>query len=160
MPGVIESYVHTGNQIGALVELNCQSKITAKTSELKTLAKEIAMQIVASPKVQYIKIDDIPDRIVRQIGQDLALKGDRVTLEQSLQAISLHDQFYLRDNSITIEDLIKLSIVQLSENIRVKRFQRFAIDDDNSPSDPSGGVPSYPLPNSPNPLNSETEIDI
>ena len=55
MPGVIESYVHTGNQIGALVELNCQSKITAKTSELKTLAKEIAMQIVASPKVQYIK---------------------------------------------------------------------------------------------------------
>ncbi len=71
MPGVIESYVHTGNQIGALVELNCQSqrllrrettepaltvgKIIAKTSELKTLAKEIAMQIVASPKVQYIK---------------------------------------------------------------------------------------------------------
>ena len=158
MPGTIESYIHTGNQIGVLVELNCQSKIAAKTAEFKTLATEIAMQIAASPKVSYVRIDEIPDRIVRQI--ELASQGDRDTLAQHLQSLSLYDQFYLRDDSITIEDLIKLNITKLSENIAVKRFQRFIVEDENLPSDPGGGVPANPLPNSPTPLTDEAEIDI
>ena len=157
MPGVIESYIHTGNQIGVLVELNCQSKIAAKTTEFKTLAKEIAMQIAASPKVRYIKIDEIPDRIIRQI--ELTSEGDRDLLAQYLQALSLYDQFYLRDDNITIADLIKLNIIKLSENIAVKRFQRFAVEDGDLSSDPSSGVPANPLPNSPNPLTDEAETD-
>ena len=52
MPGVINSYIHTANQIGALVELNCQNKVTAMTAEFQALAREIAMQIVACPQVR------------------------------------------------------------------------------------------------------------
>lgn len=161
MPGIIESYIHTGNQLGVLVELSCQTKITATTSEFKTLATEIAMQIAANPNVRYVSTEDIPARIIRQI--ELELKSDRHALQQRLQAISLYDQFYIRDNSLTVEDLIKLRAVQLSENITVKRFSRFAIEDSNDsnpPSDPSGGVPSSPVPNSPSPLTEEAELDI
>ena len=155
MSGIIESYIHTGNQIGVLVELRCQTKTTAMTSEFKTLAKEIAMQIAASPEVEYIKTEDISDRIIRQL-QQYASKAE--AFQQRLRAISLYDQLYIRDNSITIEDLIKLSIAQLSENITVKRFARFAIEsDDSNPSDPNGGVPANPFPISPTPLKSEAE---
>lgn len=157
MPGIIESYIHTGNQIGVLVELTSQSKIAAKTSEFKTLAKEIAMQIAASPKVRYVQIDEIPQNVVRQI--ELTLKGDQDFLVQHLQALSLYNQFYMRDRTITIEDLIKLNITKLSENIAVKRFQRFVVEDNNSPSNPSGGIPANPLPNSPTPLTDEAETN-
>lgn len=161
MPGIIESYIHTGNQLGVLVELNCQTKITAITSEFKTLATEIAMQIAANPSVRYVSTDDIPDRIIRQA--ELESKGDREDLQQCLQAISLYDQFYIRDNSITVEDLIKLRAVQLSEDITVKRFSRFAIEDSNDsnpPNESNSGVPSNPVPNSPSPLTEEAELDV
>lgn len=163
MPGVIKSYIHTRNQIGALVKLNCQNKVTAMTSEFQTLAQEIAMQVAACPRVRYVRSSEIPDRVIRQIEQKLALETQPFeTLQQYLRSISLYDQFYLRDNSITIEDLIKLRMTQLSENITVNRFVRFAIEDSNDsnpPSDPSSGVPIDPVPNSPTPLASEAEID-
>ena len=89
MPGVIESYVHTGNQIGVLVELSCQSQIAAKTAELKTLAKEIAMQIAASPQVRYVEIDEIPRSVIRQI--ELVLEENNDSLSQYLQELSLYD---------------------------------------------------------------------
>ena len=157
MPGVVESYIHTGNQIGVLVQLNCQSKITAKTAEFKTLATEIALQIAASPGVRYIRAEDISNNVVRQL--ELAARGDRNLLAQYLQALNLYEQFYLRDRSITIEDLIKLNITKLGEKIMVKRFQRFAVEED-LPSDPTGGVSLNPLPNSPSPLTGEAETKI
>ena len=69
MPDVINSYIHTANQVRALAELHCQNKVTAMTAEFQNLAREIAMQIVAYPNVRYVRIDDIRDRINRQIRQ-------------------------------------------------------------------------------------------
>ena len=162
MPGVIDSYIHTANQVGALVELNCQSKITAMTEEFQTLAREIAMQIVACSEVRYVKIDDIPARIIIQIKRKYPSLEQYEALQQHLRTISLYDQLYIRDSSITIEDLIKLNISQLGENITVKRFSRFAIaDDDSNPdSDPGSGVPTNPFPTSPTPLTNEAEMDV
>ena len=158
MSGIVESYIHTGKQIGVLVELRCQTKTTAMTSEFKTLATEIAMQIAASPDVEYIRTNDISDRVIRELEKQLTLEGESEAFKQRLRSISLYDQFYIRDNSITIEDLIKLSIAQLAEEITVRRFARFAIEsDDRNPPDPNNGVPANPLPNSPTPLASEAE---
>lgn len=164
MPGVIKSYIHTGNQIGALVELSCQNKVTAMTPEFQTLAQEIAMQVAACPNVRYVRTSDIPDRIIGKIRQKLASKAQQIEkLQQHLKSISLYDQFYIRDDSLTIEDLIKLRMTQLSENISVNRFSRFAIEDSNDsnpPSDPGSGVPDNPVPSSPTPLTNEAEIDV
>ena len=126
MPGVVDSYIHTGNQIGALVELNCQNKVTAMTEEFQALAREIAMQIVACPKIRYVKIDDIPARMIIQIKRKYPSLDQYEALQQYLRTTNLYDQLYIRDSSITIEDLIKLNISQLGENITVKRFSRFA----------------------------------
>ncbi len=159
MSGVISSYIHTGNQVGALVELNCQNKVTAMTEEFQALAHEIAMQIVACPKIRYVKTNDIPDRVVQQIRQKYPLPDQ----SEALRQLSLYDQFYIRDRSITIEDLIKLHTSQLSEDITIKRFSRFAIEDsdDSSPGwNPGGGVPANPFPGSPTPLTNEAEIDV
>ena len=153
MPGIIESYVHTGNQTGVLVEINCQNRVTATTLEFKNLAKEIALQVVANPQVVYIKSDDIPSSVIKKIRQE---SQEPETLEQKITNICLYDQVYIRDNSITIEDLLKLHIAQLSEQITVGRFVRFVIDESNPNYDNYGGVIS---PNSPNPApyTQETE---
>ena len=164
MPGVIESYIHTKNQIGSLIEINCQTKVTAMTPEFQTLAREIAMQVAACPKVKYIRVSDISDRLIWQIRQRFSPQLQQSEeLEQYLRTICLYDQLYIRDNSITIEDLIKLRMTQLGENITVKRFSRFAIEDSNDlnpPDDPGSGVPSNPIPSSPQPMTSEAEIDV
>lgn len=67
MPGIVESYVHTGNCLGVLVEVGCQSDGAAQTAELKALAKDIAMQVAAYPKVKYVKLADIPVEVTQQI---------------------------------------------------------------------------------------------
>lgn len=174
MAGAIESYIHTGNQIGVLVELRCQSKTTAMTSEFKTLAREIAMQIAACPNVEYLRLDDIPPETVDKKKKieinrdDLEGKPDNIKkkivadrIDKRLNEIALLPQLYIRDNSLTIEDLIKLRAAQLAENIFVNRFARFAIDDsqDYNPPQPDGGVPVSPFPITPTPLASEAEAN-
>ncbi|MEM7595842.1 MAG: hypothetical protein AAF383_30810, partial [Cyanobacteria bacterium P01_A01_bin.83] len=162
MPGIVKSYIHTGNQIGVLIELKCQHKVTAITSEFKTLANEIALHIAANPQVKYIKVDQIPNHIIEQIRRRLESKGKPEDMEACIEALCLYRQSYLRDSSITIEDLIKLSTAQLSDSIFVNRFVRFAIEDseEDFPNDPGNSVPSSPFPISPSPLTNETEIDI
>lgn len=152
MPGVIESYIHTGNQIGVLVEINCQNEVTATTPEFKTLAKEIALQIAASPNVRYTKASDVPPSIIEQIDRQLKPEArKREIIQKRIREICLYDRPYIRDDSITIEDLIELRIARLGEKIAVKRFVRFIIDEstNNPPGDFGSGVPSNPLPNAP-----------
>ncbi len=59
--GIISSYVHTGNKIGILLELNCETDFVARRIEFQNLAKNLAMQIVASSSVNYISIKDVPE---------------------------------------------------------------------------------------------------
>ena len=161
MPGIIESYVHTGNQIGVLVKINCHNEVTAATSELKTLAKEIALQIAANPNIKYTKISDVPPSVIERVSQQIKEDKKSAIVQERIREMCLYDIPYIRDDSITVEDLIKLSIARLSEDIAIANFVRFAIDEpnnDNPPKD-SGNVPSNPLPNDPTPLAEEAELD-
>lgn len=162
MPGIIESYVHTGNQIGVLVEINCLNKVTAATSEFRTLAKEIALQIAANPNIRYTKISDVPPSVVDRVNRQIKQKDEKLEIvRERIKEMCLYDTPYIRDDSITVEDLIKLSTTQLSEDITIARFVRFSIDEstNNNPPGDSGGIPSNPLPNSPTPLAEEAELE-
>ncbi len=174
MPGIIESYIHTGNSIGVLVEVGCQSNIGARTSELKSLAKNIAMQIAACPEIKYIRIADIPTEITKSIEttemsrKDLSKKPANIRnkvvrerIESRLKEICLLERDYIREQEITVQDLIKLHDAQLSEDIQVRRFVRFQVDESENPLPPDSdwGVPNKPLPNSPDPLISEAEFE-
>jgi elongation factor Ts len=136
--GIMESYIHTGGKLGVLVEINCETDFVARREEFQTLAKNVAMQIAASPTVKYISVDQIPESVIeaeRKIEagkEDLANKPDEIKekiltgrIEKILKTQSLLDQPFVRDQNITIEELVKQSISILGENIKINRFVRF-----------------------------------
>lgn len=138
--GLIESYIHTGKKLGVLVELNCETDFVARRVEFQDLAKDIAMQIAASPTVDYISTADISKEVVEQersieaAKEDLAGKPEQIKqkiidgrIDKILKTKSLLDQAYIKDNSKTIEELIKENIAKLGENIKVAKFIRFEL---------------------------------
>jgi elongation factor Ts len=138
--GLIDSYIHTGGRIGVLVEVNCETDFVARREEFQTLVRNVAMQIAACPNVEYIKVEDIPAEIAEkekaiEMGRDdLANKPDNIKekivigrIEKRLKEMALLEQPYIRDQSITVAELIKQSISQLGENIQVRRFIRFVL---------------------------------
>jgi elongation factor Ts len=107
--GAIECYVHTGNHLGVMVEVNCETDFVARTEEFKTLAHNLALQISAMAP-QYISADEIPS------GSDT-----------DPQVACLLSQPYIKDPGKTIQDIITETIAKTGENIKVRRFVRFEL---------------------------------
>ncbi|MGK7951151.1 MAG: translation elongation factor Ts [Xenococcaceae cyanobacterium] len=138
--GLVESYIHTGGRIGVLVEVNCETDFVARREEFQTLVRNVAMQIAACPNVEYVKVEDIPPEVsakekeIEMGRDDLAGKPDKIKekivqgrVDKRLKEISLMPQPYIRDQSITVEELVKQSVALLGENIQVRRFARFVL---------------------------------
>lgn len=138
--GLVDSYIHTGNRIGVLVEVNCQTDFVARNEAFKDLVKNIAMQIAACPQVEYVSIDNIPAAFVEseksiEMGrEDLSKKPENIRekivqgrIEKRLKELTLMDQPYIKDQNITVAELVKKTIAQLGENIQVRRFTRFVL---------------------------------
>ena len=141
--GVIESYIHTGGKLGVLVEVNCETDFVARRPEFQQLAKNIAMQIAASPTVNYVSVNEIPTEVIEreksiEAGKDdLANKPEQIRekivegrIEKILKTQSLLDQSFIRDNNQTVDEVIKQIISQLGENIKVARFIRFQLGEE------------------------------
>ncbi len=107
--GLVECYIHAGGRIGALVEVNCETDFVARTDAFKELARELAMQVVAGSPLS-VSEEDLPS----------GAEGDPAEL-------CLLRQPYIRDDSRTIDDVVKEVIAQTGENIRVSRFARFEL---------------------------------
>jgi elongation factor Ts len=138
--GLVESYIHTGGRVGVLVEVNCETDFVARGDQFQTLVRSIAMQIAACPNVEYVKVSDIPTEIADkekaiEMGRDdLAGKPDNIKekivqgrIDKRLKELTLLDQPYIRDQSITVEELVKQAVGKLGENIQVRRFVRFVL---------------------------------
>ena len=138
--GVIESYIHMGGKLGVIVEVNCETDFVARRPEFQELAKNVAMQIAACPSVEYITVNNIPESIIQAekdaeaSKDDLAKKPKDIKekivegrIQKRLKEMSLMDQYFIRDSSLTIEELIKQNIAKLGENIQVRRFERFVL---------------------------------
>ncbi|MFN6488176.1 MULTISPECIES: translation elongation factor Ts [unclassified Nostoc] len=138
--GVVDSYIHTGGRVGVLVELGSQTESVAANSEFQSLARNTAMQVAACPNVEYVSVDQIPAEIAQkekdiEMGKDdLANKPDNIKekivqgrIEKRLKELTLIDQPYIRDQSISVEDLIKQVKAQLGEEIQVTRFVRYVL---------------------------------
>lgn len=107
--GLVESYIHSGGRVGAIVELNCETDFVARTEDLKDLAHNVAMQVAAmSPK--YVREDELPD-----------------DEDGSPQEICLLNQPFIRDNEQTVQDVVNETIAKVGENVRVRRFSRFSL---------------------------------
>jgi elongation factor Ts len=137
--GLVASYIHGGGRIGVLVEVNCETDFVARTDEFADLVNNIAMQIAAMAPL-YIERDDVPEEVVeheRDLYRTQAVQEgkpehviDRIVegkLEKYYQSACLMEQPYIRDDDITIEELIKHAISTIGENIVVRRFARYEL---------------------------------
>jgi elongation factor Ts len=149
--GTIGAYVHQpGSKIGVLVELNCETAPVAKTDEFQQLARDIAMQISWS-KPQYITREEVPQELLekeREIHRQWAIREgkpekvlDKIVagrLETFYREVCLLDQPFIRDNDLTIQDLINQAVGKIGEKIVVRRFVRFAVGEEMEGDEATG----------------------
>ncbi len=110
--GVVHSYIHHNQRVGVLVEVNCESDFVARTDDFKNLVSAVALQI-AGTNPTYVSKDEIPE------GSD-----------EDPKQVALLEQPNLRDESMTIGELVTQTIAKTGENIRIKRFARFELGRD------------------------------
>ena len=107
--GLIETYIHSGGRIGAMVEVNCETDFVARTQEFSDLAHDIAMQVAA---MNPLTVEE--------------KKSDTANNEEVENSSLLHQPF-IKAPSKNIQELINETVGKLGENIRVRRFQRFSL---------------------------------
>jgi elongation factor Ts len=142
--GIIYSYIHPGDKLGVLLEVNCETDFVARTEDFKLLAKDIAMQIAATnplavgrsdlkPEIlekekeiyrTQAKNEGKPEKIIERI-----IEGK---LEKYFQEVCLLEQPFVKDQDRAVKERIDEVIAKLGENITVKRFVRFRLGDETS----------------------------
>ena len=138
--GSIGSYIHTGSRVGVLIELNCETDFVARGDIFQELLKDISMQIAACPNVEYVSIDDIPkeiaekEKLIEMGRDDLSGKPENIKekivegrIAKRLKELALMDQPYIKDSSITVEQLVKQAAGKIGENLKVRRFTRYTL---------------------------------
>src|SRR5579871_464255 len=139
--GSVASYIHAGGKIGVLVEINCESDFVARTEDFKELVHDIAMHIAASdPK--YIRKEDVTAEdfarekeiaLARAIASgkpaNIAEKMVEGKMGKFYEEVCLLEQPFIKDQTVTIAQLIAAKIGKLGENIAVRRFARFKVGD-------------------------------
>ncbi|OQX82189.1 MAG: hypothetical protein B6D56_00310 [Candidatus Omnitrophica bacterium 4484_70.1] len=117
--GIIEAYVHFGKNLGALVEINCETDFVARTEIFRNFAKDVAMQVAAAnPK--YLTKEEIPQEVLEKVEDEEAFVRENCLL----------NQLFVKDTSKTVEDYLKEVVSQTKENIVIKRFVRFSLGDE------------------------------
>jgi elongation factor Ts len=135
--GLIASYIHSGGRIGVLVEVNCETDFVARTDEFQDFVNDVAMQIAAMAPL-YVSRDEVPESVSdheRELYRNQALDEgkpehviDRIIegrLEKFYSQVCLLEQEFIRNDEITIEELLKEMISKTGENIIIRRFARF-----------------------------------
>src|SRR5271167_92696 len=139
--GSVGYYIHAGGKIGVLVEVNCESDFVARTDDFKELVHDIAMHIAAADP-QYLRREDVP-RVVLEKEQEIARERarnegkpekilDRIVegrLAKFYEEVCLLEQPFVKEDTFTIEQLVKTKIAKLGENITVARVIRFKVGD-------------------------------
>jgi elongation factor Ts len=139
--GLVEAYIHAGEKLGVLLEVNCETDFVARTDDFRELAHDLAMQVAATSP-EYLASDDIPADVLErerewhrgQIGGDKSEEIIERILEGKLhkyyQQVCLLDQQFIKEEGMTVRDLITSKIAKLGENIKVHRFARFELGED------------------------------
>jgi elongation factor Ts len=142
--GVIGTYIHPGSQLGVMVEINCESDFVARTDDFQQLVHDIAMQIAAADP-QFIRKDEVTPEVLekeKEIAKDRARQEgkpekilDKIVegrLSKYYEEVCLLEQPFIKDNTISVGQLIATIIGKLGENITVARFVRMKVGD-NAP---------------------------
>ena len=141
--GVVYSYIHAGDQVGVMVDVNCESDFVARNEDFRRFAKDVAMQITAmSPR--WVSREDVPAEDIAK-ERDILLEQARAEgkpekiiekmvegrLNKFYEIHCLLDQPFIRDDSVTIQSLLTELIARSGENIVVRRFCRYQVGEDD-----------------------------
>ena len=152
--GVVGSYIHAGAQLGVLIEVNCESDFVARTDDFQELVRDIAMHVAAADP-QFVRKEDVTQAAIekeKDIQRARALNEgkpekmvDKIVegrMAKFYEEICLYEQPFVKENTITIDQLIKTKIAKLGENITVSRFARFKVGDAFGPANDAPAEPA------------------
>ncbi len=135
--GVVDSYIHMGGKVGVLLEVNCETDFVAKSDAFKQLVHDIAMHIAAA-KPEVVNIDEINPAVLekeREIARAQAInegKPEKVVdkivegrIKKYYKEVVLMEQQFVKDDSLTITQLVNNAVIKIGEKITVRRFVRF-----------------------------------
>lgn len=137
--GLVGSYIHMNGRIGVLVEVNCETDFVARNEEFKELVKNVCLQIAAcNPK--YLCPENIPAAVLEQEKEiiraqfkdskkpaEIVEKIVQGKLKKFYEEVCLLDQVYIKNDKLTIRELMASAIAKIGENIKISRFARFEV---------------------------------
>ena len=139
--GLIGTYIHAGGQLGVMVEINCESDFVARTDDFKELVHDVAMHVAAADP-RYLRREDVPAAVLekeKEIARDRAKaegKPEKIIdkivegqLAKYYEAACLLDQPFVKEATLSIDQLVKTKIAKLGENMSIARFVRFKVGD-------------------------------
>ena len=137
--GRVDAYIHPGNRVGVLIEVNCETDFVARTPEFEELVRNLAMQAAAAG-AEYVRREDVPaERIERERaiyagqlegqGKPAAILDKIVTgkLDKFFSEVCLLEQVYIRDDKKTVGELLQEAASKTGENLLLRRFVRFRL---------------------------------
>ncbi len=137
--GIIASYIHPGDKLGVMVEINCETDFVARTDDFRTFAKDVAMQIAATGPLAVTR-EEMDTELLekeKEIYRQQALnegKPEKILdkiingkVEKYFSEVCLMEQAFVKDNEKTITDVVNEIIAKLGENISIRRFTRFRL---------------------------------
>jgi elongation factor Ts len=139
--GAIGTYIHPGSQLGVMIEINCESDFVARTDDFQELLRDVAMQIAAADP-QFIRREEVTTEAIekeKDIQRARALaegKPEKIIdkmiegrMSKFYEEVCLMEQPFIKDNSVTVSQLIASKIAKMGENISIARFARFKVGD-------------------------------
>ena len=139
--GLVSSYIHTGGRVGVMIEVNCETDFVARTDEFQKLVRDLAIQ-VAGMAPTYVDVDAIPAEVLAakkaQLAEDPSVASKPAEIREKiidgqvkkwLREVTLLDQPF-RDEDRIVRDLVTEQIAKIGENIRVRRFVRYALGEE------------------------------
>ena len=160
--GLVGSYIHAGGKIGVLLELNCESDFVARTDDFQKLCHDIAMHVAALDP-RFLRREEVTEEILareREIYREQARatgKPEPVIekivngkMEKFYEENCLYEQHFIRDEGLTVKELVAQAIAKIGENIAIRRFARFKVgESDGKPAAASAeAAESQPAPES------------
>jgi len=146
--GLVSHYIHPGGQLGVLIEVNCESDFVARTDDFQDLARDLAMHIAAADP-QFLRKEDVSAEALakeKDIQKARAInegKPEKVAekivegrMAKFYEEVCLYEQPYVKEATMTVEQIIKSKIAKLGENISVARFARFKVGETMAAAEP------------------------
>jgi elongation factor Ts len=158
--GLVSSYIHAGGKIGVLVEIDCESDFVARTGDFQRLCHDVAMHIAALDP-RFLRREEVTPEVLereREIYREQAKttgKPEAVIekivngkMEKFYEENCLYEQHFIKDEGVTVKELVDQSIAKMGENITIRRFSRFKVGETDATAKPpeTAEEPGAPVP--------------